>query len=171
MAFRVRNNSEKTVVCKVNSNQKELYVVKPTRFILHGGSTKLVSVRCEKDTVNDLMDTDLPTRNKLQVASYEVSEQLEKTILSAKGNTEKEKIAATWDQIKKCPCEKVDIDVRFTMNPMDVSYSVCVSPASEKEDDCCSSCVSHVSFTRNTLIAAVLVVFLAMSLSFLYRHL
>ena len=63
-------------------------------------------------------------RNKLQVASYEVSEQLEKTILSDKGNTEKEKIAATvplvchshvqWDQIKKCPCEKVDIDVRFT---------------------------------------------------------
>lgn len=63
-------------------------------------------------------------RNKLQVASYEVSEQLEKTILSAKGNTEKEKIAATvplvchshvqWDQIKKCRARRLIIDVRFT---------------------------------------------------------
>ena len=50
--------------------------------------------------------------------------QLEKAILSAKGSTEKEKIAATvplvcprhvqWNQIKNCPCEKVDLDVRFT---------------------------------------------------------
>lgn len=63
-------------------------------------------------------------RNKLQVASYPVDAQLEKAILSAKGSTEKEKIAATvalvgqchvqWNQIKNCPCEKVDLDVRFT---------------------------------------------------------
>ena len=34
-------------------------------------------------------------RNKLQVASYAVDEKLQKTILAAKGSTEKEKIAAT----------------------------------------------------------------------------
>lgn len=59
-------------MCIVSSNQKGLYFVKPTRFILHPAESKLVSgkcfyielnlVRCETKVVNDLMNADLPTK-------------------------------------------------------------------------------------------------------------
>ena len=65
---------KKEVVCNINSNQKELYVVQPTRFLLKPGECKLVSrifhhcsfsyfvVRCKTSVVNNLLDTALPTK-------------------------------------------------------------------------------------------------------------
>lgn len=62
------------MVCNINSNQKELYVVQPTRFLLKPGECKLVSrifqicsfsnvvVRCKTSVVNNLLDTALPTK-------------------------------------------------------------------------------------------------------------
>ena len=58
----------------VNSNNKELYVVKPTRFLIAPKKDKLIScrlycrhvcnsvVRCDKATVSDLLEADLPTK-------------------------------------------------------------------------------------------------------------
>ncbi|KAM7453007.1 hypothetical protein BLSTO_06252 [Blastocystis sp. subtype 1] len=43
IAFRVFNKSDNTLACMVNSNNKELYVVKPTRFVVAPGKDKLVS--------------------------------------------------------------------------------------------------------------------------------
>ena len=68
----------------------------------------------------------------------------------------------------------------MTVNPADVPYSVCVSPAGEKED-CCDSvrevsqgdlkCVSHVSFTRKTMVAAIVAMGIAVLIGYIWRHL
>ena len=63
------------------------------------------TVRCDKKTVNDLLETDIPSRycclsgirsrNKLQVVGYAVTGDILDTIMKSKGESEKEKIAAS----------------------------------------------------------------------------
>ena len=70
------------------------------------------AVRCDTKTVNNLLETDLPTRycflkelrlrNKLQVVAYTVNGDVLDTIMQSKGESEKQKIASSvrcfsWD--------------------------------------------------------------------------
>ena len=63
------------------------------------------AVRCDTKTVNNLLETDLPTRyyflkelrlrNKLQVVAYTVNGDVLDTIMQSKGESEKQKIASS----------------------------------------------------------------------------
>ena len=46
-------------------------------------------VRCDKATVNDLLEADLPT-NKLQIVAYKLTKGLEQVILNEKDKAEKD---------------------------------------------------------------------------------
>ncbi|KAK8832266.1 hypothetical protein WA577_003142, partial [Blastocystis sp. JDR] len=168
IAFRVFNKSDNTLACMVNSNNKELYVVKPTRFVLAPGKDKLVSLRCDKNTVDDLLEADLPTKNRLQIVAYKLNKTIENSLAKESDKPEKDALKDQWPAIQACPSTTKYLNVRFTTNPADVTYSTCVSPGGE-EEDCISSCVSHVSFTHRSLIACIVVAGMAMLISYIYK--